>query len=172
MNIFAVLPVLSALGWACLGVVFFSEARAGEPPNTEWHPSEALSDLPSSPGWPQIFDFGIESMDRWAERREEIKAMIQHYEYGRIPPRPDIVTAKIDKSQPHSSGLGREEWLTLSIGSEKKLEMRMVVYTPEGTPRSNGKYPVIHPRRRAPWRHEADPHVPEEGLYVHRVCPA
>jgi hypothetical protein len=33
-------------------------------------------------------------VDDWQQRRCEMKAIIQHYQYGRVPPRPDRVTAE------------------------------------------------------------------------------
>ena len=62
-----------------------------------------------------------------------------YYQYGSIPPRPDIVTSRIDREKDHSSGIGKEIWKTLIIGSKRKLEMRLVIYQPN-TP---GPHPGI-----------------------------
>ena len=56
--------------------------------------------------------------------------MLLYYEYGRMPPRPDRIDVVVDRARPHRSGKGREEWLTLVIGSKRQLRMRLVMYVP------------------------------------------
>lgn len=102
-----------------------------------------MKDLPSTPGLPDLFQFNdgsrVMDLEDWKRRREELKAPLLFYQYGRIPPRPDQVIARIDRQKDHASGLGTETWLTLIIDSKKKLEMRAVAYTPH----KGGPHPVI-----------------------------
>ena len=69
-----------------------------------------------------------------------MKSMLQYYQYGRMPEAPDKVSAKLIKRVTREDGKGLEEWLALIIGSQRKLEMRMVLYLPHNKP---GPYPVI-----------------------------
>ena len=92
---------------------------------------------------PDLFKFNdgrkVKNLEHWSERRKELVEPLMYYQYGSIPPRPDIVTSRIDREKDHSSGIGKEIWKTLIIGSKRKLEMRLVIYQPN-TP---GPHPVI-----------------------------
>jgi dienelactone hydrolase len=81
----------------------------------------------------------VANVDDWQQRRCEMKAIIQHYQYGRVPPRPDRVTAELVARKSHKGGKGTEEWLTLVIGSRRQLRMRAVLYLPNSAP----PYPVV-----------------------------
>jgi hypothetical protein len=102
-----------------------------------------LKDLPPQNSLPDLFKFNdgtkVTSLAEWKERRKELVEPLMFYQYGSIPPRPDEVTFRTDKEKNHSSGIGKEHWLTLIIGSKRKLEMRIVIYEPK-TP---GPHPVI-----------------------------
>lgn len=115
--------------------------RADE--TSPWKPPASLESLPSTKGLPDVFLMAngkrVKSTADWQKRREEIKAMMQYYQYGHIPPRPDKVTAVVTKRKPHKSGKGTEEWLTLVIGSKQKLRMRAVLYIPK----KDRPYPVV-----------------------------
>ncbi len=104
---------------------------------------ETVGALPVTQGLPDLFTFNdgtrVQSLDDWNRRRSELIAPLMYYQYGRMPPRPDQVTARVDKQQQHESRLGTETWLTLVIDSRKKLEMRIVIYQPN----TDGPHPVI-----------------------------
>ena len=70
----------------------------------------------------------VEGLDAWDQRRRELKELIQHYEYGHIPPRPDDLKVVEKKLRQLPSAL--EERITISIGPEKKIRMRIAVYRP------------------------------------------
>lgn len=103
----------------------------------------SLDQLPPTDDVPNLFAFRdgtrVETAEDWARRRQELIAALMFYQYGRIPPAPDKVTVRTAKRQPYRNGPGIETALTLLIDSEKQLEMRLVVYSPE-TP---GPHPVI-----------------------------
>ncbi|MBT5707971.1 MAG: hypothetical protein HOI66_16785 [Verrucomicrobia bacterium] len=81
----------------------------------------------------------IDSPADWGIRREEIKASLKYFEYGHIPPRPDkVVATRIEKRQlPEIQG--REERMTLLIGSKERLPLRVSVYLPS----FQGPFPVL-----------------------------
>ena len=102
-----------------------------------------LAQLPPSTTLPDLLTFKdghkVTTRDDWRTRRNELITPLLFYQYGRIPPRPDRVTVRVDRIREHQSGLGTEEWMTLVIDSRKKLEMRIVAYVP----RTKGPHPVI-----------------------------
>lgn len=108
-----------------------------------WAPP-AKQELPSTLGLPDPLRLAdgspVLTAEHWSQRREEMKAMLLYYQYGRIPPRPDRVTAILDKRVERADGKGHEEWLTLQIDSRKQLAMRMVLYLPA---RESGPFPVV-----------------------------
>ncbi len=120
-------------------LIVLGQSRA----QTPWI-STAHEALPSRLGLPEILRFEagaqVVTADDWARRREEMKSMLLHYQYGRMPDAPDRVTAKRIKRVTRDDGKGREEWLNLIIGSKRQLEMRMVLYLPHDGP---GPFPVI-----------------------------
>jgi len=103
----------------------------------------SLKELPAQKNLPDLFKFDngkkVKDLNDWKQRRKELVEPLMFYQYGSIPPRPDKVTPRLDKEKAHSSGIGKEHWITLIIDSKKKLEMRLVIYEPN-TP---GPHPVI-----------------------------
>ncbi len=110
---------------------------------TTWTPPESFTSLTAHPALPDVFTFEngrkVETRADWERRREEIKAMLQYYQYGHIPPRPDRVIAAASSRGTHESGLGILEEVTLEIDSVKKLRFQVALYLPE----HEGPRPVI-----------------------------
>ena len=103
-----------------------------------------LESLQSISGLPEILTLHngekVRSQSDWQKRREEMKSLLLYYQYGSIPPRPDKVSAESIRREVHSSGKGSEYWITLLIGSERKLRMRMVLYLPDS---GTGPFPAV-----------------------------
>ncbi|MBG68548.1 MAG: hypothetical protein CMN06_00205 [Roseibacillus sp.] len=102
-----------------------------------------LAELPPLAGLtnPLISEAGSKITQRadWKTRRKKLIDLLLFYQYGRIPGRPDRITASIDLIREHTSGLGTEEWITLTLGTKEKLKMRLVAYIP----RTKGLHPVV-----------------------------
>ena len=113
------------------------------PPSPDSALPTDLAQLPPSTPLPDLLTFKdgrkVSTRDDWRTRRNELITPLLFYQYGRIPPRPDRVTVRVDRIREHQSGLGTEESMTLVIDSRKKLEMRIVAYVP----RTKGPHPVI-----------------------------
>ena len=105
-------------------------------------PTSAIA-FPADTQFTDLFTFNdgtrVESIEDWQRRREQLIEPLLFYQYGRIPPKPDQVIARIDRQEEHQSGLGTLHLMTLIIDSEKKLEMQIALYKPK-TP---GPHPVI-----------------------------
>jgi hypothetical protein len=69
-------------------------------------------------GLPDLFDLGsgrrVGTLDEWAQRREQLKGLVQQYEYGRLPP-PAPVTAVREPAREVYDGTALFIPLTLTI---------------------------------------------------------
>jgi dienelactone hydrolase len=112
-------------------------------PQEGWSPPSSLHDLPEIDGLPDLMRFAdgsiVRTKDDWIRRRDELKAMIQFYEYGHIPPAPNAVSVE-ELVQAHiADGDAVEERMTLVIDSGSKLRMKMALYRPK----AGARLPVI-----------------------------
>ena len=103
-------------------------------PADRWNPPVSLDELPEVAELPKLFEFAAShqavTADNWLQRRRELEEIVQFYEYGRMPPRPDVVTAEqLQRRELTKSGV-TEELMTLVIGSKHQLRMRIAVYSP------------------------------------------
>ncbi len=124
--------------WAVVLVALAAANAAGaekKPPEKDaFPPVEKLPEMKELPD-PFLMKSGkrVRTLADWKKRREEIKALLAYYEYGRMPPPPGNVTAKVTSS----SKTRRRVQLTMGPG--KKLKFDVQIYLPEG----KGPFPVI-----------------------------
>jgi len=111
--------------------------------SAEWTPPESLESLPVAEQLPDLFTFAdgspVKSTEDWLRRRKEISAILQYYQYGHLPPRPDRVTVENLTTRQVLDGQATEQTMTLVLGSQKNLRLRIALYKP---PRP-GLLPVI-----------------------------
>jgi dienelactone hydrolase len=81
----------------------------------------------------------VKTPEDWKQRREEIRAMLLHYEYGQAPPPPANLRAEIDSSEAVFDGAAQLVRLTLRMGPDEKVQMQAAVYVPAG----GGRKPVL-----------------------------
>ena len=81
----------------------------------------------------------VKTPEDWKQRREEIKAMLLHYEYGHSPPPPANLRAEAVSSEAVFEGAAQLVRLALRMGPGEKVQMQAAVYVPVG----NGKKPVL-----------------------------
>ena len=114
-------------------------------PRAKWTPPLAMESLPSIKSLPDLFKMAdgqrVESISDWNARRREMIEMIQHYAYGRMPPRPDSIAVEAPKRKPSHNGLGIREQMVLSIGSEHQLKLHVSIHFPPQ--RIRNRHPVI-----------------------------
>ena len=107
-----------------------------------WKPGP-LEELPRIESLPELLLFAdgqpVASQEDWHLRRTELKAMLQYYEYGHLPPRPDSMVAETTAISTLSGDDICEQRITLTIGSGQDLRMRIAVYRPK----SEKRLPVI-----------------------------
>ena len=121
------------------------EAIDSEPEFTQWMPPASLETLPAITTLPDVFAMHdgrrVQRLADWERRRTEIKKMIQYYEYGHLPPRPDKVNAVSPMRKASHGGLGVAERMLLQTGTKRKLRFHLSINSPaEGT---RDRYPVI-----------------------------
>lgn len=93
----------------------------------------------------------------WRRRREEIKRLLAHYEYGQMPPAPGNVAAEeTGAAATLYGGAAVQREIRLSLGPERRLTMAVTITSPQG----RGPFPTIVINRRAtPRSHLRPEHV-------------
>ena len=81
----------------------------------------------------------VQTLADWKRRREEIKALLLHYEFGRMPPAPGNVTAEESASREILGGTAVERHVRLSFGPNHRLKLHVVLTMPKGA----GPFPAI-----------------------------
>lgn len=102
-----------------------------------------VNDLPELEDFPDMFTMldgtRVHTLSDWERRRSEIKLLIQHYEYGFLPPLPvHMNVVELSTSQIFNvKGIYRS--LRLEFGEKGTISMTLHLYIPEGV----GPFPVI-----------------------------
>ena len=110
----------------------------------QWTPPDKLESLPTIHALPDLFTMAdgtrVSTIDQWNARREEIKQIIQYFEYGQLAPSADTVTAlQVTRSAIDSHSDAVRELIQLSIGSKHELALKISIHSP----RSNTPHPAI-----------------------------
>jgi len=128
--------------------------------------------LPSIPGLPDVLQKQdgalVVKPAQWPARREEMKAVIEHYALGHAPPPPGNVRGEVLNSQSVLGGKASYKLVRLTFGPGQSLHLEAALYLPQGL----GPYPVFvwpsfsttpggSPGKSATDRRPA--HSPEEG---------
>lgn len=102
-----------------------------------------VADLPVQTNMPDvmIMDDGtrVTTPAQWQKRREEVKAILEHYELGHAPPPPRNVKGKNLKSQDVLNGAAKYRLVHLSFGPHHSLGLDIAVFTPT----TKGPFPTI-----------------------------
>jgi hypothetical protein len=95
-----------------------------------------FSDLPSHPFLPNVLS-GVRTSADWTRRKAEIRAQVEHWMTGRMPPAPDNLRAVITAE-------GREGDVTVrDVPHEFGLEHRGILHLQLLIPAANGPLPVF-----------------------------
>ena len=93
-----------------------------------------VKDLPVQTNLPDVMTMldgtKVTTPAQWPVRREEMKAVIEHYELGHAPPPPGNVSGKIIQSKTLLDGAVKYRLVHLSFGPEKKLGFDIAIFTP------------------------------------------
>lgn len=117
-------------------------ARAGDPRQS--FPS--VDELPEVKELPNPFVFldgtPVKNRKDWARRREEMKAMALHYQFGHAPalPTPDTIKAEILSESEALDGKAVKRALKLRFGPEGAISLGLGIHAPKS---GVGPFPVI-----------------------------
>jgi len=102
-----------------------------------------VSNLPVRPEMPDILTMAdgtkVTTLDQWAQRRGEMKEILEHYALGHAPPAPGNVTGVEIKSQPVLGGAANYRLVHLKFGPNQSLGIDIAIFTPTNT----GPFPTI-----------------------------
>ena len=125
--------------------------QSGDPPkassvktaSTSAGPRLDVSALPLMPGLPDVLLMNsgkrVKTPADWARRRKEIIELLQHYQYGHLPPAPGNVLAKELTSEVVFDGLAEKKLLALTMGPGGQVRATLGLYVP----RAAGSRPTI-----------------------------
>jgi hypothetical protein len=109
----------------------------------EFPPVEQLPSRPSLPDPLVMFDgTPVKTKEDWfARRRPEIKALFEHYMYGKAPEAPDNVNALIDRHDPgYFGGKATKDEITIRFGPPDTPPIHLLLVVPN---RRQGGAPVF-----------------------------
>ena len=113
-------PGMTCMRWLfCLslvGIPIGLQGGDGRDPELASLPETALPELLVSVDGERIVEAAS-----WSERRVELRKILEFVEYGRMPPRPDRILIAGHRSLFRPDLEGREERLTLIIGSQTRI---------------------------------------------------
>jgi len=88
-----------------------------------------------------IMDDGtrVTTPEQWQKRRDEVKAILEHYELGHAPPPPGNVRGEDIKSAALVDGTVSYRLVHLTFGPHRKLQIDIAIFAPVGA----GPFPTI-----------------------------
>jgi len=92
--------------------------------------------LPSIPGLPDALA-GVKTRAEWPRRRAELKAQVERWMFGRMPPAPGNLRAVVTGERKEGRATVRE--VRLEFGPEHRAKLRVELIIPEG----KGPFPVF-----------------------------
>lgn len=102
-----------------------------------------VKDLPVRPEMPDVMTMAdgtrVTTLEQWRERREEMKAILEHYELGHAPPPPGNVSGRDVEARAVLGGAANFRLVRLEFGPGQKLGFEIAIFTPAG----GGPFPTI-----------------------------
>lgn len=115
-------------------------------PGDRWRSFPAADDLPEIQELPTPFVFldgtPVRTRDDWERRREEIKAMLEHYQFGHAPPLPgkEGLEAEVLSETEALGGQATRRAVRLRFGPDRSLTLNLGIHVPRG---KKGPFPAI-----------------------------
>jgi hypothetical protein len=127
-------------------MVFFAAALMAAVPAVRAAPEAfpEVKDLPVRPEMPDAMTMAdgtkVTTLAQWRARREEMKAILEHYELGHAPPPPGNVSGQDLKSGLLLNGTVKYRLVHLKFGPEGNPGFDIAIFTPA---KSAGPFPTI-----------------------------
>lgn len=100
-------------------------------------------DLPRQKQMPDVMTMAdgtkVTTQTQWPARREEMKAILEHYELGHAPPPPGNVSGTDLQSRPVLDGAAKFRLVHLKFGPDEQLGFDVAIFTPA----QGGPFPTI-----------------------------
>ena len=111
---------------AALALSIWAVATSAQAPSVDQLPS--IKELPD----PFVMNDGsrVKTKDDWAKRREQLKELIQTYEYGHLPPKPEIVSAELITTRTIDSINAIEKLFVLRMTPDGKVTSHLFLTMP------------------------------------------
>ena len=107
----------------------------------------APKDLPAIKEMPDPLTFRngtkVTTPEQWKQRREEMKAILEEYEYGHMPPAPGNVKGRETASKVLPDGKTNYRTIHLTFGPEENLGFDLGIFSPVPTDAVKGPFPSI-----------------------------
>jgi dienelactone hydrolase len=122
-----------------------AEVGSGDPRMT----FPAVDELPEVRELPNPFVFldgtAVKTRKDWDRRREEMKAMVLHYQFGHAPalPTPDTIDAEILSETEALDGQAVKRAVRLRFGPDKAVSLSLGIHMPKLSKLRKGPFPVI-----------------------------
>ena len=140
---FIILPIHMKTHRAIALIILASATVAALPVLAASPTLPEVKDLPVRPEMPDVMTMldgtRVTNLTQWQARREEMKAVLEHYELGHAPPPPGNVSGTDVRSQTVLDGAANFRLVHLKFGPEQKLGLDIAVFTPAGA----GPFPTI-----------------------------
>ena len=125
-------------------IALFIAIVAAASPDQSWSATfPEVNDLPVRKEMPDVMTMSdgtkIKTAAQWRQRREEMKAILEHYELGHAPPSPGNVSGQDIQSRLVLDGAAKYRLVHLKFGPEEKLGLDIAIFTPANT----GPFPTI-----------------------------
>ena len=124
--VFFVVSVISAGLW-----LFPAPAQ---PVKAAWNTMLEVKDLPERKEMPDVMTMNdgtkVKTAAQWRRRREEMKAILEHYELGHAPPPPGNVSGQDIQSRTVLGGAAKFRLVHLKFGPDEKLGFDVAIFTP------------------------------------------
>jgi hypothetical protein len=102
-----------------------------------------VKDLPVQTNLPDVMTMEdgtkVTTLAQWRVRREEMKAILEHYELGHAPPPPGNVSGQEIQSHTVLDGAANFRLVHLTFGPHRRLGFDLAIFTPA----SGGPFPTI-----------------------------
>jgi hypothetical protein len=102
-----------------------------------------VKDLPVQTNLPDVMIMldgtKVTTPAQWRARREELKAILEHYELGHAPPPPGNVSGTEIQSRPVLNGAAKFQLVHLKFGPDETLGFDVAIFTPA----KGGPFPTI-----------------------------
>jgi len=117
-----------------------STCRADPPKFADLPPVEKLPEIKELPD-PFLFSDGSRVTNKadWDRRRQQIKEIIQYYEYGHIPPPPGNVTPQVLSLEFIFHKTAVKKHVLLTMGPDNNIKANLGIIKPAGS----GPFPII-----------------------------